>query len=68
MVLDAGKVVEYDTPDELLANENSIFYGMAKEAGVLDQHRQQQQQQQQHQQRRQQQQHQREQLDEEQED
>ena len=38
MVLDAGKLVEFDTPQNLLANKESIFYGMAKEANLHHQH------------------------------
>jgi ABC-type multidrug transport system fused ATPase/permease subunit len=34
MVLDQGKVVEFDSPGALLANKNSIFYGLANDAGV----------------------------------
>ncbi|KAJ6649924.1 Multidrug resistance-associated protein 1 [Pseudolycoriella hygida] len=34
IVLDEGTIAEYDTPKALLENENSIFYGMAKEAGI----------------------------------
>ena len=35
MVLDAGRVVEFETPDDLLKKQDSIFYGMVKEAGLL---------------------------------
>lgn len=35
IVLDAGKIAEYDTPAALLADKNSIFYGMAKNAGLV---------------------------------
>ena len=35
MVLDKGKIVEFDTPENLLSNDISIFYGMAKEAGLV---------------------------------
>jgi len=37
LVLDAGKIAEFDSPQNLLKNENSVFYGMAKEAGLLSQ-------------------------------
>lgn len=30
-----GEVVEYDNPQLLLKNENSLFYGMAKDAGLV---------------------------------
>ena len=50
MVLDNGKITEFDSPSNLLNNSNSSFYGMAKEAGLLNGHHQQQQQQQQKQQ------------------
>jgi ATP-binding cassette subfamily C (CFTR/MRP) protein 1 len=34
VVMDAGTVAEFDTPKELLARESSIFYSLAKEAGL----------------------------------
>jgi ATP-binding cassette subfamily C (CFTR/MRP) protein 1 len=36
MVLDQGQIVEMASPQELLANKNSIFYSMAKNAGIAD--------------------------------
>jgi len=35
LVLSEGNIVEFDTPQALLNNEQSSFYGLAKEAGVL---------------------------------
>ncbi|XP_059143447.1 multidrug resistance-associated protein 1-like isoform X2 [Physella acuta] len=35
LVMDKGRVSEYDAPQVLLANKNSIFYGMAKDAGLV---------------------------------
>lgn len=35
MVLDQGRIAEFDTPDNLLADRQSIFYGMAKNAGLV---------------------------------
>jgi len=32
--LDAGKLIEYDSPANLLANKQSLFSGLAKEAGI----------------------------------
>ncbi|RUP47989.1 ABC transporter type 1, transmembrane domain-containing protein [Jimgerdemannia flammicorona] len=33
LVLDAGRVAEYDTPDKLLADRSSKFYALAKQTG-----------------------------------
>ncbi|KAF9993545.1 hypothetical protein BGZ80_005031 [Entomortierella chlamydospora] len=33
MMLDEGKVVEFDSPQNLLKDENSIFYSLAKQSG-----------------------------------
>ncbi|CAO1343275.1 unnamed protein product [Diamesa hyperborea] len=35
IVLDQGIIAEYDTPQALLSNKNSIFYGMARNAGIV---------------------------------
>ncbi|PNF24809.1 hypothetical protein B7P43_G15136 [Cryptotermes secundus] len=35
IVLDRGLLVEYDTPEALLQNKASVFYGMAKDAGLV---------------------------------
>ena len=37
MVLDAGKIVEFDSPENLLRDHTTVFHGMAKEAGLLQQ-------------------------------
>lgn len=34
IVLDAGRVVEFDSPDKLLQNSNSIFHSLAVDAGL----------------------------------
>lgn len=36
MVLDKGQLVEYAPPEQLLADKNSIFYSMAKDAGLVN--------------------------------
>ncbi|KAL8585023.1 hypothetical protein ACOMHN_043659 [Nucella lapillus] len=35
LVLDAGEIAEFDAPHTLLQNPDSIFYGMAKNAGLV---------------------------------
>lgn len=35
LVLDAGVVAEFESPQILLNNSQSIFYGMAKDAGLV---------------------------------
>ena len=34
MVLEDGRIAEFDAPATLLANPNSIFRGMCKAAGI----------------------------------
>jgi len=36
MVLDAGTVKEFDNPQTLMTQPDSLFYGMCKEAGLID--------------------------------
>ena len=36
MVLDKGELMEFDSPEELLRNESSIFFSLAKDAGLVD--------------------------------
>lgn len=36
IVLHQGLIAEFDAPDKLLGNTNSIFYGMAKDAGLVN--------------------------------
>ncbi|XP_017461230.1 PREDICTED: multidrug resistance-associated protein 1-like, partial [Rhagoletis zephyria] len=35
LVMDAGRVLEFDTPEALLANTDSSFYSLAKDAGLV---------------------------------
>ena len=35
MVLDAGRIIEYESPTDLLGNKKSTFYSMAKDAGLV---------------------------------
>lgn len=36
IVLDQGVIVEFDSPQVLLSDKNSIFYGMAKNSGLVE--------------------------------
>jgi ATP-binding cassette subfamily C (CFTR/MRP) protein 1 len=36
MVLDRGELKEFNTPDNLLGDKNSIFYSLAKDAGLVE--------------------------------
>lgn len=36
IVLDQGQIAEFDSPANLLADKNTIFYGMAKNAGLVN--------------------------------
>ena len=36
MVLDKGVVKEFDSPQALLANKESLFYGLAKDANIVE--------------------------------
>ena len=35
-MLDQGRIAEFNSPSKLLADKSSIFYGMAKDAGLAD--------------------------------
>lgn len=35
VVLEEGRIKEFDSPQDLLANSNSVFYKMAKDAGLV---------------------------------
>ena len=35
MLLDKGRIVEFDTPQTLLANKASLFFAMARDAGLV---------------------------------
>ena len=35
MVLDTEKLIEFDSPDALIKNRESMFYSMALEAGLV---------------------------------
>jgi ATP-binding cassette subfamily C (CFTR/MRP) protein 1 len=35
MVLDKGKIVEFDSPQALLQNKSGLFYSMAKDAELI---------------------------------
>jgi ABC-type multidrug transport system fused ATPase/permease subunit len=36
LVLDKGSIAEFDSPTKLLEDDQSIFYSMAKEAGLTE--------------------------------
>ena len=35
MVLDKGQITEMDSPQALLADTNSVFYSLARDAGIV---------------------------------
>lgn len=35
ILLDKGRIAEFDTPANLLSNPNSIFYSMCRDAGLV---------------------------------
>jgi len=36
IVMDSGKVAEFDNPPNLLKNQSSIFYSLVQEAGLIN--------------------------------
>jgi len=36
LVLDAGQIAEFDSPEHLLEQKSGIFYTMAKDAGLTE--------------------------------
>ena len=36
LVLDGGRLKEYDTPENLLSNSSTLFYHMAKDSGLVN--------------------------------
>jgi ABC-type multidrug transport system fused ATPase/permease subunit len=36
LVLEKGRIAEYDKPDKLLKNENSLFYQLSRDAGIIN--------------------------------
>lgn len=36
LVLDKGHIAEFDSPQRLVEDQNSIFYSMAREAGLVE--------------------------------
>jgi ABC-type multidrug transport system fused ATPase/permease subunit len=36
LVLEKGSILEFDTPQTLLADKESSFYSMSKEAGLVE--------------------------------
>lgn len=36
MVMDGGKLKEFDTPQNLLSGKNSLYYVMAKDSGLVE--------------------------------
>ena len=36
IVLSGGRIVEFDSPGVLLTNSQGVFYGMAKDAGLVN--------------------------------